>query len=129
MTSRPNETARVAARALMALIFLVAGVRKAMAYGATLGYFKSLGLPLPELVLPLTIALEIGGAIALVAGWRLRWVGPVMALFTFGTALAAHRFWEAPDAQYAAQLNNFLKNVAMVGGFVLVTLSAREPRE
>ncbi len=41
--------------------------RSLMTYGATLGYFAKLGIPLPDVVLPLTIALEIGGACLLVA--------------------------------------------------------------
>jgi putative oxidoreductase len=56
----------LAARVLMAAIFLIAGVRKLMTYGATLGYFAKLGIPLADVVLPLTIALEIGGFLLLI---------------------------------------------------------------
>jgi putative oxidoreductase len=114
----------VAARVLMAVIFLVAGVRKLMAYGATLGYFAKLGIPLPDVVLPLTIALEVGGGLLLVAGWRVQWVAGALALFTLATAFAAHAFWAADAAQFTGQLNNFLKNVAMVGGFLMLMAHA-----
>ncbi|WP_240650837.1 DoxX family protein [Variovorax guangxiensis] len=110
----------LAARVLMAVIFLVAGVRKLLTYGATLGYFGKLGIPLADVVLPLTIALEVGGGLLLIAGWQVRWVASALALFTLATAFAAHAFWAADAAQFAGQLNNFLKNVAMVGGFLVL---------
>ena len=112
------------ARVLMAAIFLIAGVRKLMTYGATLGYFAKLGIPMGEVVLPLTIALEIGGGLLLIAGWRLQWVASALALFTLATAFTAHAFWSADPAQFAGQLNNFLKNVAMAGGFLLLIVNA-----
>jgi putative oxidoreductase len=115
-TNEPLRGWTLPARVLMAVIFLVAGVRKLMTYGATLGYFAKLGIPLADVVLPLTIALEIGGGLLLIAG--------ALALFTLATAFAAHAFWAADAAQFNAQLNNFLKNVAMVGGFLLLIVQA-----
>jgi len=75
-------------------------------------------------VLPLTIALEIGGALLLVVGFRVQWVAGVLALFTLATAFIAHAFWTFDAAQFAGQLNNFLKNVAMVGGFLMIIVQA-----
>ena len=116
-------------RSLIALIFLIAGVRKALAFAMTVGYFGKLGIPMPELMVPLTIIIEIGGAILLVLGYRLVIVATVMALFTLGAALTAHQFWVATDPMvYSAQLNNFLKNIAMIGGFVMVIVDARRGR-
>lgn len=113
------------ARLLIASLFLVAGVRKILFYAGTLGYFGQLGIPLPQLLLPLTILLEIVGGIALIAGWRLQFVSLVLAAFTLVTALVGHPFWAADPAQFTAQLNNFLKNIAIVGAFIALTLKAR----
>jgi len=86
----------------------------------TLGYFGALGIPMPDLVLPLTILLEIGGGMALLIGWRAGWFAAALGLFTLASALLAHRFWAAEPAQFANQLNHFLKNVAIAGGLLLV---------
>ena len=53
-----------------------------------------------------------------------------MAVFTLLTAFAAHRFWDADAASFSNQLNNFLKNIAIIGGFVTVAFEAlkRQPR-
>ena len=113
------------ARLCMAVIFIVAGLRKALGYEGTVKYFGSLGLPMPEIVAPLVILIEIGGGLALLFGLKTRWVAILLALFTAGTALIAHRFWAVDAAQFGNQLNNFLKNLAMIGGFVAVVVIER----
>ncbi len=107
-------------RLLMAVLFLVAGLRKAANYAVMLGYFGSLGMPFPAIVLPVTLVVEIGGGLALVAGWKPRWIAPVLALFTLATALMAHQFWSAPAQMVDIQLYNFFKNIAIAGGLLLV---------
>ncbi|MES2361487.1 MAG: DoxX family protein [Pseudomonadota bacterium] len=124
-----NRNVLFAARALMALIFLVAGTRKLLAWGATVGYFNKLGIPLPEIALALTIALEIGGGIALVLGWRLRLVAVAMGAFTLASALIGHAFWAAEPPQFNAQLLSFFKNTAMAGGFLLLAYVAGNQKD
>ena len=109
-----------AARVLMSIVFIVAGVRKALAYAGTVTYFTGVGLPMPEIITPLVIALEIGGGLALALGFRTRAVAVVLALFTLASAFIGHRFWSVDPAQFGNQLNNFLKNLSMVGGFLLI---------
>lgn len=115
-------------RVLMAAIFLVAGIRKLLSFAGTAGYFGSLGLPLPEIVLPLVILLEIGGAIALIVGWRTEWVAGALGLFTIASALLAHKFWAVDPPQFANQLNHLLKNVAMAGGFLILAAVSLKQR-
>jgi len=118
-----------AGRFLMAIIFLLAGFGKATAYAGTVGYFAKLGVPMPEIVVALSILVELGGGILLLIGYRLQIVAPIMAAFTIGAALIGHRFWEASDpAVHMQQMNNFLKNVAMCGGFLMVLVDARRRR-
>jgi putative oxidoreductase len=115
-----NRLTVACARTLMALLFLIAGVRKLLDWGGTMAYFAKLGVPLPELIVPLTVLIEIGGGLALVTGWKIRIVASGMAIYTLGTALIAHRFWQVDAAQFSNQLNNFFKNIAMIGGFLLL---------
>ena len=127
--TRNDRTLATIGRGLLALIFLVAGVRKLLAFAMTVGYFGQLGIPLPELVTIGSICIEIGGAVLLTIGYRTTIVAGVLAAFTLGSALIAHRFWAVADPQaYAEQLNNFLKNVAMIGGFVMVIVDGRRSR-
>jgi putative oxidoreductase len=124
MQSKPNP-ALLAARVLIALLFVIAGVRKVLYYSGTLAYFNQIGIPMADVVLPLTILLELGGGLAVILGWRLQLVAPVMAIFTVGAGCFAHNFWAADASQYAAQLNNFLKNLAIAGAFIALATEAR----
>lgn len=112
-------------RLMMASLFLVAGAMKALGWTATLGYFTSLGLPMPAAVLGLTLALEIVGGLALLVGWRLPWVSAALGLFTFASGCIGHAFWSADAAAFVPQLQSFLKNVAITGGFVLLFAVSR----
>ncbi|AMV48960.1 DoxX family protein [Paraburkholderia caribensis] len=109
---------------LMSALFLISGIRKLLTWSATTGYFAKLGLPMAEAIVPLVILLEIGGSLALIFGWRQREIALMLAVYTLMTKFVAHRFWDADPAQFNPQLNNFFKNIAMVGGFLLLI----EPR-
>jgi putative oxidoreductase len=108
-------------RIAIAVLFLVPGIRKAMAVAGTAGYFAKLGFPMPEVMVWVAVLIEVGGALLLILGWQARRVAWLLILFTVIATLMAHRFWEFSDAaQYAAQMNNFLKNLAVVGGLLYV---------
>ncbi|QAU36121.1 DoxX family protein [Janthinobacterium sp. 17J80-10] len=98
----------------MSLIFIIAGWGKLTGYAGTQGYFASLGLPAPALVTPLVILIELGGGLALLFGFKVRWVAAILALFSVGSAFIAHTNFADPG-----QMNNFMKNLAMAGGFLL----------
>jgi putative oxidoreductase len=124
MTTAIDTRVFFSARLLMAAIFVLSGVRKALAFAGTAGYFAKLGLPAPEVITALVILIEVGGGLLLIAGWQLKPVALAMAVFTLATAFIGHAFWAAPPEQFGGQLNNFMKNVAMVGGFLLLSGTA-----
>jgi putative oxidoreductase len=107
-------------RILLATVFLVAGIRKLMAVAGSTGYLAKLGFPAPEALIWVAIAIEIGCALLLILGWQTRRISWLLIVFVAIATAMAHRFWEFPDAQYAAQMNNFLKNLAIVGGLLYV---------
>ena len=115
-----NHSAMLVGRILLSLVFLIAGYRKLMGVAASAGYFAKLGFPMPEVMVWVAIAIELGGGILLLLGWKARWAASLLALFTLIAAFAAHRFWEVDPAQYANQMNHFLKNLAIVGGMLFV---------
>ena len=110
----------LAGRLLIGAIFLNAGIRKLLGFAGTVGYFTKIDFPAPELFTVLAIVIEIGGAILLIIGWKTRWAAWLLALFVLIAAFAAHRFWEFDAAQYANQMNHFMKNLAIIGGLLFV---------
>lgn len=111
-------TALLVGRILMAALFIVSGVRKAMAFNASVAYMMKNGVPMAEFLLVLTLVLEIGGGLLLALGWKTRWISLVLAIFVAVITPIFHGFWAFDGAQFAAQLNNFLKNIAIVGGLL-----------
>ena len=107
-------------RIFIAALFLVAGTRKLLAYAGTVGYFTKLGFPAADALAPIAIAIEIGGGLMLLAGWRTRWAAWMLIVFVAIATAMAHRFWQFEPAQFNNQLNHFLKNVALIGSLFFV---------
>ncbi len=119
MNSQQN-LADFAGRVLISAIFLASGLGKIAGYAGAQGYMAAMGVP-GEL-LPLVIALEVGGAIAIILGYRTRLAAFLLAGFCVLSALIFHR---ALGDQ--VQFIMFMKNLAIAGGFLL--LVARGPGE
>lgn len=114
-----NPTFPLIARILIAPLFLVAGYNKVIAVAGTAGYFAKLGFPMPDIMVWVAIAIEIGGGLLLLIGWKTRWVSWLLIAFVAIATFMAHRFWAVDAAQYANQLNAFLKNIAVIGGLLM----------
>ena len=108
------------ARAFLGALFLISGINKIIGFGYVAGWMASSGLPLASLLLAITIAIEIGGGLMLITGWKARWSALVLALFLIPVTFVFHAFWSADAASYQNQLTQFLKNLAIMGGMLLV---------
>jgi putative oxidoreductase len=115
-----GTTLLLLARIFIAALFLVAGTRKLLGYAATVGYFTKLGFPAADAFAVLAIVIELGAGLMLVVGWRTRWAAWILIAFVAVATAMAHRFWQFDAAQYANQLNHFLKNIAVIGGLLYV---------
>ncbi|MGE8337935.1 DoxX family protein [Pseudomonas laurylsulfatiphila] len=115
----PSDVAQASAsligRVLLSAIFILSGFSKLAAPAMMVGYISSVGLPLPQLALALAIVVEIGGGLALIAGYRTRTVAAVLAVFSVFTALAFHNALGDQN-----QFIHFFKNIAMAGGLLQV---------
>lgn len=117
----------VAARVLLAQVFIVSGAGKLKAFAATAAFMGNLGIPASQLMLVLTIALELGGGVLLVLGWQARCIAIAFFIFTFLTALIVHPFWSAETQNIGGQLNNFMKNLAIMGGMLFIVIHGPGP--
>ena len=111
-----EKLAELAGRVFLAAIFLLSGLGKIGAYTGTAAYMASVGVP--GALLPLVIATEVLGALAIIIGWKTRVAAFVLAGFTLLSALIFH-------SNFADQIQMimFLKNIAIAGGFLLLVAS------
>ena len=108
-----QASASLIGRVLLSAIFILSGFSKLAAPAMMVGYISSVGLPLPQLALAVAIIVEIGGGLALIAGYRTRTVAAVLAVFSVFTALAFHNALGGQN-----QFIHFFKNIAMAGGLL-----------
>ena len=97
----------------LSLIFIISGWSKIAGYAATQGYMAAFGVP-GEL-LPLVIALELGGGLAILAGVVTRWSALALAAFSFVAAVIFHLDFGDP-----MQAISFWKNIAIGGGLLML---------
>jgi putative oxidoreductase len=102
-------------RLLIGLPFAMSGLGKLAAYGPTTALITAAGLPFPPLAYLTAVAVELGGGLLLILGYRVRPVALVLAAFTLATAIAFHN--EFADQN---QMIHFLKNVMMAGGLLQI---------
>jgi putative oxidoreductase len=115
-----NPALPLIARIFLAALFVFAGIGKIGNVAGTAGYFGKLGLPGGEALVWAVIAVEIVGGLLILVGWKTRIVAWIMAVFTIATAVVGHAFWGLEGAQMNNQLTQFLKNLAIAGGFLLL---------
>ncbi|HLJ20745.1 MAG TPA: DoxX family protein [Stellaceae bacterium] len=114
-----HDTVLLAARVAMAAIFLPSGFGKLTHLAAFAGMLTQHGVPDAALLAPIGACVEFFGALLILTGTRLRWAALMMAIFTLVAALISHRFWELADAAARANQHiHFMKNIAIIGGFL-----------
>ena len=120
MDSNYANPAMFLGRIFLALLFVVSGIGKITGYAGTAAVMAAKGLPLVDILLPLTIAVELGGGLLLALGWKARWAAAVLFLFLIPTTLIFHQFWGIDPKLVQMQKIHFLKNVAIMGGMLMV---------
>jgi putative oxidoreductase len=104
-----------AGRLMIGLPFAMSGLGKLAAYGATTAMISAAGLPVPPLAFAVAVAIEFGGGLLLIAGYRARFVAGTLAVFTLATAISFHSNFADQN-----QMIHFLKNVMMAGGLLQI---------
>jgi putative oxidoreductase len=122
MNERLQNVLALGARVLIAALFLPAGLAKLGGFEGTVGYIASVGLPLPQLGAVLAVVVEVGGGLALLAGYKTRWVSWALALFTVVAGVFFHAFWNAAPEQFMVQQIMFMKNLSIAGGLLALSV-------
>jgi len=110
----------VLGRFFFALIFLMAGANHFNKQ--TIGYAASQGVLLAAIAVPLSGVLAIAGGLSILLGYRAKLGAWLIVLFLVPVSLMMHKFWTVTDPIMAQiQMVLFMKNVAMLGGALLIS--------
>jgi putative oxidoreductase len=118
--SLPQGAVVVLGRFFYVLIFLMAGANHFSKQ--TIGYAASQGVPLASIAVPLSGVLAIAGGLSILLGYRAKLGAWLIVLFLIPVTLMMHKFWTVQDPMMAQiQMILFMKNVAMLGGALLIS--------
>jgi len=79
--------------------------------------------PLPAIAAAIAVFMEFFVGIAIIVGILTRLLALAFAVFTLGTALLGHRFWTMDGEMRHENKINFLKNMSIIGGMLLLAVT------
>jgi putative oxidoreductase len=118
-----NDAVILAARLLLAALYLIFGWRKLRDYSGTVSRMVQDGAHFPVPATAVALFMELPVAFAVALGAFTRPSALLLALYTLGTALIAHRYWTMTGANKVDSLESFYKNLSIMGGFLLLCLT------
>jgi putative oxidoreductase len=110
----------LAGRFSLAAIFILSGAMKFVGWEQTAACMEQQHLPMVNILLPIAATAELVGGLALLMGCMSRLASLGLILFLIPTTLIFHHFWDITGPEVANQMAHFLKNVAIMGGLLLI---------
>ena len=123
MINHINNEIILAARLLLAALFLIFGWRKLKDFPGTINQMVQLEVPVPVLAASVALFMELPVAFAVAIGAFTRPAALLMFLYTLGTALIGHRYWTLAGTERVDSMDSFYKNISIMGGFLLLFMT------
>jgi len=114
------------ARVLFGVVFAFTGLNHFLDAEGMIGYAQAKGIPAASLGVPFSGGLLIAGGLGILLGVYPAVAAGAIAVFLVAATPTMHDFWNAPDDQKQGEFNNFLKNVALLGGVLVFLVFASE---
>lgn len=111
----------MAGRILISAIFILSGLGKIFEWSQTAGYMESKGFPVVPLFQIGAIGVELAGGLSILLGFKARWGAVLLFLYLIPVSLVFHDFWAYTGMERNMQMAHFFKNVAIMGGMLLLT--------
>ncbi len=119
-TSSNTDLVLLIGRLSFAPLYLISAYGKFSQWPGIVNTLTNQGAPMPMVGGYLAIAAETLFPLMLILGIRTRWACYGLILYTLGTIIIGHRFWEFSGAQQFGQLIAFFKNIALCGGLLVL---------
>ncbi len=109
-------------RVLFGGYFLMSAYGHAKGHAGMLGYAKSKGTPMAEVLVPISGVLLLLGGLGILFGVLVPWAVLAIELFLIPVTYFIHPYWKDTDAQAKAMNRvQFMKNVAIGAGALAFT--------
>ena len=111
-------------RILLGLYFLYPGITKITRYDFMVEYMTLHNIPLINILLPLTIVLQIVLGLMLITGYRIKEPALILATLTIFINVGMHDFWNTyPGTDAGHEMQNFVKNLGIFAGLLVLSAS------
>jgi putative oxidoreductase len=111
------------ARILLMVLFVMFGWSKLTGFAGTVAYMTSSGAPVPELSAVIAVVMELVVGVALLVGFFTRPLALLLAVYTLGTAIIGHHYWNMTGAMQYDNMIHFYKNISIIGGLLLLCVT------
>jgi putative oxidoreductase len=118
-----NDVTTLAGRILISVMFLISGFFKVGGYAQIVGYATAVHLPAPGVAIALAAAVELACGLAILAGFKTRFAAWLLFLYLIPVTYFFHNFWAVQGQEQQTQMVNFLKNVAIMGGLLVLSVN------
>src|ERR1700728_1913438 len=118
-----NDITTLAGRILISVMFLISGFFKLGGYAQVVGYAAAMHLPAPGVAIAVAAAIELGCGLAVLVGFRTRFAAWLLFLYLIPVTYFFHNFWAVQGQEQQTQMVSFLKNVAIMGGLLVLSVN------
>lgn len=127
MSDSSSSFTPLAGRILISVLFLISGFFKIGGYTQMVGYATSKGLPMAGLAVACAAVLELAGGLAILAGFQTKIAAWLLFLYLIPTTFFFHNFWAMQGMEQQDNMIHLLKNVAIMGGLVILAANGAGP--
>jgi len=110
-------------RLMITYIFVTSGIGKLFSWSENVRYMSTRHLPMIPVLLAIAMVVELVGSICLITGYQARIAAFVMFLYTTAVTVIFHNYWAASEAMAGMQETHFRKNLAIMGGLLILAYS------
>lgn len=108
------------ARILISAIFVYSGISQLMHFDSTARVIAERGIPLATIAAAIAILIDLVGSAMLIIGWQTKLAAVILFIYLIPVTVMYHNFWAAPPQMHEMQLLNFLKNLGIMGGLLIL---------
>jgi putative oxidoreductase len=127
MNDSSSSFTPLAGRILLSVLFLISGFFKIGGYSQMVAYSAARGVPLAGVAIACAAVLELAGGLAILVGFQTKVAAWLLFLYLIPVTFFFHNFWAMQGAEQQQNMVDLLKNVAIMGGLVILATYGAGP--
>src|ERR1700683_4849483 len=127
MNDSSSSFTPLAGRILMSVLFLISGFFKIGGDSQVGGYSTAKSVPMASVPIACAAVIELACGLAILVGFQTKIAAWILFLYLIPVTYFFHNFWAMQGAEDRKSMINFLKNVAIMGGLVILATYGAGP--